>query len=124
MTGRHSVPVFAAPRYQRGYGVGSFLKTLARTAAPFVRQAGKSILSKGLETALNVGQDLLSGSSLKSSLSDRGKQAAQDLLIDAVDTSTSRKRKRKPVLNQQPKRRKTTRKVVKKKHKKTRDIFS
>ena len=42
------MPVFSGPRSQRGYGLGHVFRSVARSATPLLKQAGKQALKKGV----------------------------------------------------------------------------
>ena len=52
---------FRWARIQRGYGLGSFFKSIARVAVPLVKRGINAIGQKAIETAVNVGHDVLAG---------------------------------------------------------------
>ena len=65
---------FHGARIQRGYGLGSFFKSIARVAIPLVK--------KGVNA---IGQDVLEGKSIKQAVASRGRQAVNDLAKQGVD---------------------------------------
>ena len=72
-------------RTQRGNGIGGVLKRLFRSALPFLLRGGKQIGRQAIKTGINVGQDVLDGKSVKSSVTARVKETANDLAKKAVD---------------------------------------
>lgn len=84
--------IFSGRKAQRGFGFGSFLKSVGKIALPLVKTLGKSVL----KTALGVGQDILEGKKVKESLKTRGKGLVKDTLKRAggnLQQSGSGKRK-------------------------------
>ena len=76
---------FHGARIQRGYGLGSFFKSIARVAIPLVKKGVNAIGRKAIKTAVNVGQDVLEGKSVKQAVASRGRQAVNDLAKRGVD---------------------------------------
>ena len=52
---------FHGARMQRGYGIGGIFKILARYAIPLFKQGAKVVGKRALQTATEVGQDVLQG---------------------------------------------------------------
>lgn len=50
---------FAGSRYQRGHGLGSFLKGLIKTSAPLLKKGAVSIGKQALKTGLSMAQNYL-----------------------------------------------------------------
>ena len=48
---------FRAERVQRGYGIGSFFKSIARFAIPLVKQRVQVVGKWAPKTAIDVGKD-------------------------------------------------------------------
>ena len=71
------LPIFYGARTQRGYGIGSVLGGLFRSALPFLK-SGAEILSK---QALNVTTDMIDGKSFKESAKDRLKEGIKPLQV-------------------------------------------
>ena len=80
-----SLPGFHGARIQRGYGLGSFFKSIARVAIPSVKKGVNALGKKAVETAVNVGQDVLTGKSVKEAVRRRGRQAVNDLAKEGVN---------------------------------------
>ncbi len=76
---------FRGTRIQRGYGLGSFFKSIARVAIPLVKKGVNAIGKKAIETAVNVGQDVLAGKHVKQAVTSRGRQAVSDLAKQGVN---------------------------------------
>ena len=70
---------FRGARMQRGYGIGSIFKSLARYAIPLFKQGAKVVGKRALQAATEVGQDVLQGKNVKEAFKSRGKQAASDV---------------------------------------------
>jgi hypothetical protein len=75
---------FHGARMQRGYGIGGIFKSLARYAIPLFKQGAKVVGKKALQTATEVGQDVLQGKNVKEAFKSRGKQAASELAENAA----------------------------------------
>ena len=56
-----NVPFYRGPVLQRGYGLGSIFKSVARSVMPSLKEIGKSALTTGLE----VLQDVAKGENIK-----------------------------------------------------------
>ena len=80
---------FHGARIQRGYGLGSFFKSIARVAIPLVKKGVNALGKKAIKTAVNVGQDVLEGKSVKQAVASRGRQAVNDLAKQGVDKRKS-----------------------------------
>ena len=76
---------FHGARIQRGYGLGSFFKSIARVGIPLVKKGVNAIGRKAIKTSVNVGQDVLEGKSVKQAVASRGRQAVNDLAKQGVD---------------------------------------
>ena len=68
---------FAGARYQRGFGFRDFFAKFL----PFLRKAGKELLSTGYK----IGSDLLEGTSLKESAKTHGKASAKRIAEEALE---------------------------------------
>jgi hypothetical protein len=92
-----SLPYFAGyPQY--GQGIGSIFGSLARTALPLLRRNAGFIGKQVLNAACDVGNDVLDGHSVKSSINKRvfGEQAGSGY-------KKTRKRKRRISRKKKPK---------------------
>ena len=76
--------VFHGAPFQRGYGIGSFFKSLTRRALPFLKQGVKNLGRAALQTGVNIAGDVLTGNSLKDSARSRARQTAQTLKEQAM----------------------------------------
>ena len=65
-----NVPFYHGPMLQRGYGLGSIFKNVARNVMPSLKEIGKSALTTGLE----VLQDMAKGENIKSAAKKRLKK--------------------------------------------------
>ena len=80
---------------RRGQGVLSFLSKYGRYALPFIK---KFIIPSAKDFSKNVASDMIGGSSLKSSLKNRGKQSLKDIgkrILSGAGSGVRRKRKYK-----------------------------
>ena len=110
--GRGTLPVFRGARTQRGYGLGSMLKGMLRSAVPFLKQGGKYLGKKALQTGLNVAQDVMNGKNVKRATTSNLKKLARNLQPDVGKKKNKRRRPRKERTS-----------VPKAKRRKTSDIF-
>ena len=51
-----NVPFYRGPVLQRGYGLGSIFKSVARSVMPSLKEIGKSALTTGLEVIARCGK--------------------------------------------------------------------
>lgn len=107
-----SLPVFRGARMQRGYGLGSMLKGMLRSAVPFLKEGGKLIGKKALKTGMHVARDVLNGENVKRATTVNLKRLARDLQPEVMKSKNKRRRPRKE--------RNSVRKA---KRRKTSDIF-
>jgi hypothetical protein len=131
------------PYTQKGDGIGSFLGGLFRRVFPLFSSGAKAIGKEALSTGVNLLKDMLSGKSMKESVSSRVTEAGSSLTKKAANKMSSmvgsgyktRKRKTRPQSRTTSKRRKVLKRAAKKskrqprrklvkRSKKTRDIFS
>lgn len=121
-SGFADIRIVRAPRYQRGYGIGSFF---TRLAMPLISSFGRDLLEKGVSAGKRVVSDPQIQAALKSSISE----IANKSLAKIRETSQSGSGARLYKKNQSPKRKKSKSggKKVKRKFsnlkKKPRDIF-
>ena len=115
-----NLPGFQGTRLQRGYGIGSIFKSIARYAIPIVKRAAQAIGRRTLRGAADVAQDVASGKGVRQSFRNRGDEVIKDLTRKGVktiaDQSGGGKRKRgiksgakaKTVIRRQAKKLKTS----------------
>ena len=82
-----NVPFYRGPVLQRGYGLGSIFKSVARSVMPSLKEIGKSALTTGLE----VLQDVAKGENIKSAAKKRLKENSLAFLDDTVSRMSPRK---------------------------------
>ena len=82
-----NVPFYRGPVLQRGYGLGSIFKSVARSVMPSLKEIGKSALITGLE----VLQDVAKGENIKSAAKKRLKENSLAFLDDTVSRMSPRK---------------------------------
>ena len=80
-------PFYHLPVLQRGYGLGSIFKSVARSGMPSLKEIGKSVLTTGLE----VLQDVAKGKNVKTAAKKRLKENSLAFLDDTVSRVASRK---------------------------------
>lgn len=94
------------PYGQGGNGLGGMFRSLFRTATPLLKTAakkvGKQLLSTGLDTGVQISQDVMNGQSLKKAAKTRAKAAGKQFFTEAFRDMTQQqgrgkvyKRKRK-----------------------------
>ena len=110
--GGGSLPVFRGARTQSGYGLGSMLKGMLRSAIPLIKEGGKYLGKKALQTGINVAQDVLDGKNVKRATSSNLKEMARNVQSDFGKGKNKRRR---------PNRKRTS--IPKAKRRKTSDIF-
>lgn len=67
--------VYAGAPFQKGYGVGSFLRGMFRGLIPFLKSAGKNAAGEALQAGVNVLNDVTSG---RTPLRDSVKRHAEE----------------------------------------------
>ena len=72
---------------QRGYGLGSIFKSVARSVMPSLKEIGKCSLTTGLE----VLQDVAKGENIKSAAKKRPRENSLAFLGDTVSGMSTRK---------------------------------
>ena len=82
-----NVPFYRGPVLQRGYGLGSIFKSVARSVMPSLKEIGKSALTTGLE----VLQDVAKGENIKTVAKKRLKENRLAFLDDTVSRMSHRK---------------------------------
>ena len=82
-----NLPFYRGPVLQRGYGLGSIFKSVARSVMPSLKEIGKSALTIGLE----VLQDVSKGENIKSATKKRLKETSLAFLDDTVSRISPRK---------------------------------
>lgn len=140
--------IYAAPSYQRGYGIGSFLGGLFRSVYPILKKGSIALGSELLKTGASCLGDISRNEDPQEVFKKRGKETVTNLGRRAADhmfgsgyknTPATRKRvqsskrstavkKRKIVSKKNNKKKKQTRKVKPKSKKRSKsellDIFS
>lgn len=122
------VPVFAGATTQRGYGLGSMLSGLLKSAMPLVKRGAIAFGKTAARTGLNVLDDVIQGQNIKTAARQRIKGAGRELVQKVITRATHpysppkvNKRKRKASKSTTPQRRKK-RKVGQ--NRRSSDIFS
>ena len=92
-----AIPIYRGRRYQRGHGLGSLFRSIARiavpvlkrTAVPALKRLGKSALKNIGREALTSGRDLasdvISGRPIKEAVKARGKEGIDRTLQRVLD---------------------------------------
>ena len=80
------------PYGQGGNGLGGMFRSLFRTATPLLKTAakkvGKRLLSTGLDTGVQIAQDVMNGQSLKKAAKTRAKAAGKQFFSEAFRDMT------------------------------------
>lgn len=107
---------FSGPASQQGHGIGGIFSSLFRAAvplfrkaAPVLKSAAKVVAKEAARTGVNVLNDVVDGSSLKSALIERGSEG-----VERLTNKGARKLHRMM----------TTPKTIKRRRKQPRDIFA
>ena len=82
-----NVPFYRGPVLQRGYGLGSIFRSVARSVMLSLKEIGKSALTTGLE----VLQDVAKGENIKTAAKKRLKENSLAFLDDTVSRMSTRK---------------------------------
>ena len=82
-----NVPFHCGPVLQRGYGLASIFKSVARSVMPSLKEIGKSALTTGLK----VLQDVAKGDNIKTAAKKRLKENSIAFLDDTVSRMSPRK---------------------------------
>ena len=82
-----NLPFYRGPVLQRGYGLGSIFKSVARSVMSSLKEIGKSALTTGLE----VLQDVAKGENIKLAAKKRLKENSLAFLDDTVSRMSPRK---------------------------------
>ena len=88
-----NVSFYRGPELQRGFGLGSIFKSVARSVMPSFKEIGKSALTTGLE----VLQDVAKGENIKTAAKKRLKENS----LAFLDNTVSRMSHRKSIKNKQ-----------------------
>jgi hypothetical protein len=68
---------YRGARFQRGYGIGGIFKSLARYAIPLFKKGAKVVGKRALQTATEVGQDVIQGKICKRICKDSQRESCQ-----------------------------------------------
>lgn len=71
--------IYAAPVYQKGCGIGSFLGGLFRTVYPILKKSASAIGSELLKSGSNIISDIVSNQDPKIVIKNRGKETINNL---------------------------------------------
>lgn len=84
------------PYGQGGNGEGGIFRSLFRTSTPFLKKTakkvGKRMLNTGLDTGMQIVQDVMNGEPLKEAAKSRTKAAGRSLLTGRIDDITQQGR--------------------------------
>ena len=99
--GKGDISIFGGthPYGQGGNGLGGMFRSLFRTATPFlkttVKKVGKRMLNTGLDTGMQLAQDVLNGQPVRKAAKSRAKAAGKSFLTGALKDITQQGRGRK-----------------------------
>lgn len=99
------IPVFRGTRFQKGYGIGSLLSGLFRSALPVIKKGAMSLGKSALKTGLNIAKDTIEGKSLKNSISNNLRQTGHEI-IGNIATNTLHNSKQRRNIRSKPRARK------------------
>lgn len=71
--------IYAAPVYQKGYGIGSFLGGLFRTVYPILKKSASAVGSELLKSGSNIISDIVSSQDPRTAIKNRGKETINNL---------------------------------------------
>lgn len=71
--------VYHGSKFQRGYGLASFLRNMWRLAVPIFKSGGRSLVQEGLTGGLNFANDLMQRKNARQSFENRLKEASSNL---------------------------------------------
>ncbi len=86
----NGLAVFNGSRFQKGsgkqvgYGIGSFFKSLARKAMPFLQSGAKAVGKAALNTGMNIANDVASGKNFKQAATNPIKTTGKELQTSAL----------------------------------------
>jgi hypothetical protein len=115
-----SITPFSGPRFQRGYGWGSFFSSLFRSATPVLRRGLLTAGRELLKTGAVVADDVINGRSIKDSAHERFSHIVQDLAGRAV--LSLRKQLGGTLIYKRRRRRGRTNPITKAKHRKRKRV--
>lgn len=114
-----SIPVFRGARMQRGYGLGGMLKGLFKSAVPILKQSGRLIGKRALQSGINIAQNVMKGNRLGDASTAELKRITKQI----KPSSRSRKKKLSTTHKKKSKGRPTLISSKTKKRKRSPDIF-
>lgn len=83
------MPIFRGEQTQRGYGLGSVLTGLFKSATPLLKKGAASLGRTLLKTGVNVAKDALQGKNVKDSVVQHSKDVGKGLVRKLVDETSS-----------------------------------
>lgn len=119
--GSGTITVYRGSPFQRGHGVGTFLRGLFRTSLPLIRRGASAVGKELLSSGVNFLEDLDHDIPAKEAFQQRMKDAKNNLKRKAIDTllrGGGYKSKRRKKANQSSlcgRKRRTSKKVIRKK---------
>ena len=94
-TGDGIANVFQGSQIQKGYGLGSMLTSLAKSAIPLLKRGAVALGKTALQTGVNLANDGLNGKNMSNAARDRFSQFGSDLFSNLQASHNQGQRKRK-----------------------------
>ena len=112
-TGSGGIVVYRGSPYQRGHGIGTFLKGLFRASLPLLKRGARAVGKELLHSGVNFMEDLDHDMPPGEGFSARMKEARSNLKRKAIDTllkgkGYKRKKRRKTVQSKRSTRKRKT----------------
>ncbi len=79
------LPAFTGARMQRGHGLGNIFSGLVRAVMPLVKSGVKALGKQGVQTGIQIAEDVLAGQKPKQAVKRRGKQAGMELVSSGLE---------------------------------------
>jgi hypothetical protein len=80
--------IYHGAKFQRGYGLASFLKSMWRLAVPIFNSGARSLAQEGLTSGINFANDLMERKNARQSFENRLKETGSNLKRKAEDKLT------------------------------------
>lgn len=117
------IPVFRGNRFQKGYGIGSLLSGLFRSALPVIKRgAARKVV---LKTGLNIAQDAMTGKNFKKSVTNNLREVGGGLIGNLASEVLTRGNRREGIYKRRRSRKYSSGKTSKKRggKRQKRDVF-
>lgn len=119
------IPIFRGSRFQKGYGIGSMLSGLFRSALPVIKRGAVSLGKTALRRGLNIAQDAITGKSLKQSVANNLREAGSELIGNLASETLTSSRSKQGISKKRRSQKRSSSKASKKRGAKRqkRDVF-